>query len=341
MMIDSPPRLFRVRNVVVAAFLLAIVAIVWPICNTVHMPLKSYHGEFKPLTDDELNLRKNLVVHVEKLAVSIGERNLEHYAALQSAADYIQHRLEEFGYRPTTQTYTVSGKTVTNITAEVHGVETPSEKIVIGAHYDSVTGTPGANDNASGTAAVLELARLLQSSHPHRTILFVFFTNEEPPYFQTDEMGSLVYANELHKQGAQIKGMIAVETIGYYSDTPGSQHYPSLMSLFYPNTGNFVAFVGDPESRDFLHRCIKAFRESTEFPSEGAAPPSDIPGVGWSDHWSFWQQGWPAIMVTDTAPFRYRQYHLPSDTADKIDFGRMARIVAGLKPVVENLANQP
>ncbi len=320
-------------------FVLAVAS--WSIFNIVHMPLKSYKGEFRPLNNDEKVIRANLTAHVKELSVTIGERNLEHYAALQSAAEYIHNRLREFGYDPATQTYTVNGRTVTNLAAQINGVSKPEETIVIGAHYDSVVGTPGANDNASGVAAVLELARLFKSGRPGRTIRFVFFANEEPPYFQTNEMGSWVYARQLRRQGVHVAGMIAVETIGFYSNAHGSQHYPSLMSLFYPDTGNFIAFVGDPDSRDLLHRCVRVFRQSTDFPSEGAAPPPDMPGVGWSDHWSFWQQRWPAIMVTDTAPFRYAQYHQPEDTLNNLDFDKMARVVAGLKSVAENLANQP
>ena len=341
MTVESPFRIFRLRNLLSGAVSFVLAVAGWSIYNIVHMPLRSYRGEFKPLSDNEKILRQNLAAHVSELSVTIGERNLEHYTALQSAADYLQTRLREYGYAPTTQTYTVNGRTVTNIDAQVVGIGKPEENVVIGAHYDSVTGTPGANDNASGVAAVLELARLFKASRPNKTIRFVLFTNEEPPYFQTNEMGSLVYAKHLHQQNINVAAMVAVETIGSYSDVPGSQHYPSLMNLFYPDTGNFIAFVGDPDSRDLLHRCIEVFRESTDFPSEGAAPPPDMPGVGWSDHWSFWQQRWPAIMVTDTAPFRYHHYHQPEDTADKLDFDRMSRVVAGLKSVVENLATQP
>jgi len=340
-MTKSPFKIFRLWNLLLGAALFVLAVATWSIFNIVHMPLKSYNGEFKPLSNDEKVIRANLTEHVKELSVTIGERNLEHYAALQSAAEYIRNRLREFGYDPTSQTYTVNGRTVTNLTAQINGVSKPEENIVIGAHYDSVVGTPGANDNASGVAAVLELARLFKSGRPGRTIRFVFFANEEPPYFQTNEMGSWVYARQLRRQGVHVAGMIAVETVGFYSDAHGSQHYPSLMSLFYPDTGNFIAFVGDPDSRDLLHRCVRAFRQSTDFPSEGAAPPPDMPGVGWSDHWSFWQQRWPAIMVTDTAPFRYQHYHQPEDTAENLDFDKMSRVVAGLKSVVENLATQP
>jgi Zn-dependent M28 family amino/carboxypeptidase len=198
----------------------------------------------------------------------------------------------------------------------------------------------GANDNASGVAATLELARLLQGSHPRRTIRFVFFADEEPPYFQTSAMGSLVYARQLRRDAVQVSAMISLETIGFYSDVQNSQKYPALLSFFYPNRGNFIAFVGNPESRELVRRSVRKFRESAQFPSEGIAAPKNWPGVGWSDHWSFWQEQYPAIMITDTAIFRYPYYHTSLDTLDKVDFEKMARVVDGVRAVVVSLASE-
>jgi hypothetical protein len=135
--------------------------------------------------------------------------------------------------------------------------------------------------------------------------------------------------------------MISLEMLGFYSDAPGSQKYPALLSLFYPSRGNFIAFVGNSESRDLVRRSTRSFRESAKFPSEGVAAPASLPGVGWSDQWSFWQQGYPAIMITDTAVFRYPYYHTPFDTTDKIDFEKMARVVDGVRNVVGSLADEP
>jgi Zn-dependent M28 family amino/carboxypeptidase len=210
----------------------------------------------------------------------------------------------------------------------------------VGSHYDSVVGTVGANDNASGVAATLELARLLKGNKLRRTVRFVFFVNEEPPYFQTEQMGSLVYAHQLRRDGIPVAAMISLETIGFYSDARGSQKYPALVSLFYPSRGNFIAFVGNDESRDLVRRAVRRFRESARFPSEGIAGPPTLPGVGWSDHWSFWQEGYPAIMITDTAVFRYPYYHTALDTADKVDFEKMARVVDGVRNVVASLSEE-
>ena len=154
-------------------------------------------------------------------------------------------------------------------------------------------------------------------------------------------MGSLVYALACRQRRENVVAMISLETIGYFDDAKGSQSYPPPFSLFYPSTGNFIAFVGNYSSRRLVRRSVASFRRHTEFPSEGAALPSFIPGVGWSDQWAFWQAGYPALMVTDTAPFRYPDYHRPSDTPDKIDHERMARVVDGLEAVVRELVRAP
>ena len=209
--------------------------------------------------------------------------------------------------------------------------------MVIGAHYDTVYDCPGADDNTSGIAALLELARALKDSHPARTVRFVAFVNEEPPWFQTDDMGSLVYAEQAHKLKENIVAAISIETIGMYSDAEGSQEYPAGFKSLYPSKGNFIAFVGDLGSRSLVRQAVRSFREVTKFPSEGSAAPGAIPGVGWSDHWSFWQEGYPAIMVTDTAPFRNVNYHRPTDTPETLDYDSMARVVHGLVGVVADL----
>jgi Zn-dependent M28 family amino/carboxypeptidase len=168
----------------------------------------------------------------------------------------------------------------------------------------------------------------------------VLFVNEEPPYFQTAEMGSLVYAEKLRREGTKVSVMLALEMLGCYSDKKGSQQYPPLFGLLYPDKGNFIAFVGDEGSRKLVRKTVRLFRDSTQFPSEGIAAPGDLEGVAWSDHWSFWQKGYPAIMITDTALFRNRYYHTQQDTPEKLDYERMARVVAGIRKVAELLANE-
>ena len=301
----------------------------------ISMPGKSHTGSLTPLTAEERLLAERLRTDVTLLAGAIGERNTNHYPQLQQAASFITDRFRQTGYAVREESYQAAGKEVMNIEAEVKGVGQPDEIVVIGAHYDSLPDTPGANDNASGVAALLELARRFKHATPGRTVRFVAFVNEEPPFFQTDLMGSRVYAANARKRGDKVVAMLALETIGYYSDQAGSQHYPPPFSIFYPDTGNFIGFVGNFASRSLVQTSIKTFRETTRFPSEGLAAPAFIPGIGWSDQWAFWQEGYPGIMITDTAPFRYPQYHEREDTPDKLDYERMARVVSGIGRVVE------
>ena len=306
----------------------------------IQMPGTSYSGPFEPLDTDEVELRERLQEHVEVLGGRIGERNVWHYRELEAAADYIRSQFDEYGYSPEAQVFESGGKMVKNIAVELPASEIPEEIIVVGAHYDSVRGSPGANDNGTGVAAVLELARLVKDEQMNRTVRFVAFANEEPPFFYSKEMGSQVYAARSREREERIVAMLSLETIGYYSDTPGSQQYPLPFKLFYPDTANFIGFVGNLTSRRLVRRSIDAFRRTTAFPSEGVAAPGWITGIGWSDHLSFWEHGYHAIMVTDTALFRYAHYHSSTDTPDKIDYTRTARVVKGLGHVVTALANE-
>jgi Zn-dependent M28 family amino/carboxypeptidase len=299
------------------------------------MPGKSFTGALPPVTPVHVSLAAEIKADVTFLAGTIGHRDTDHSENLGRVADYIEKELKKAGLVVVRHPYTVANQTVYNLDAEIKG-ET-DEVVLVGAHYDSVKGAPGANDNASGVAAVLALARRMGKDRPQRTLRLAAFVNEEPPYFQTDRMGSLVYAKECQARGDKIAAMISVETIGCYSDEPGSQRYPSPFNLFYPKEGNFIAFVGNVESADLVKRIIGQFRKDVRFPSEGAAVLGSIEGVGWSDHWSFWKCGYKAIMVTDTAPFRYRWYHTAGDTPDKLDYERTARVVEGLEIVVRDL----
>jgi Zn-dependent M28 family amino/carboxypeptidase len=314
------------------------VASTWAYFDMLRMPGQSYAGPPARLDAQETVLAGELRADVERFALGIGQRNLRHSEGLHVAADRIEDAFAAAGLAARRQTFTVDGISCDNVEAEMLGRDRPRDVVVVGAHYDSVAFTAGADDNASGVAALLALARAFGGRQPRVTLRFVAFANEEPPYFQTPEMGSLVYAKRCKERGEAIVAMVSLETIGFYSDEDGSQAYPAPLGLLYPSRGNFVAFVGDRSSKDLLRRALGTFRETTRFPSEGAALPPWIPGVGWSDQWSFWQMGFPAIMVTDTAPFRYPHYHDASDTPDKLDFERMARVVAGMRRVVEDLA---
>ncbi len=304
------------------------------------MPGESYTGVLPNLTAIEKKLMGRLTSHVEQLTTVIGERNLWNYENLEASEKYISKEFQSLGYTVTTQEYLIQKKPFKNIESHLLGTDKPDEILIVGAHYDSVDGSLGANDNGSGVAALLELARILKTNPPSRSIKFVAFVNEEPPFFQTDEMGSRVYSRNLKDKNEKIIGMISLETMGYFSDEKDSQEYPFPLNYFYPDIGNFIAFVGDNSSRELVNLSIELFREHTQFPSEGGIIPAWIPGVGWSDHWSFWQEGYPAIMVTDTAPFRYPHYHTYDDTIDKINFEKLARVVQGLSKVIYELGNQ-
>jgi Zn-dependent M28 family amino/carboxypeptidase len=231
-----------------------------------------------------------------------------------------------------------SSRDCANLEATIDGGPRAREIVLAGAHYDTVPGSPGADDNASGVAAILELARLLRDSKPSRTMRLVAFVNEEPPLFFWGEMGSKGYARAARARGDDIRVMLSLEMLGCYSDRPGSQGFPPLLKYFYPRQGNYIAFVSNVRSRQALRAAFAAFRAGSDFPAEKLAAPAWVPGIGWSDQLSFWREGYPAAMVTDTAFHRYRHYHQPTDTPEKLDYARMARVVQGLAPMIERLA---
>ena len=304
----------------------------------IRMPGNSYRGPLPPLTPHEMKLREALRRDVERLAGAIGERNVVHHAGLVSAANALEETLSAAGYEVRRQEVMAGEHRCHNLEVEIYGRDRARDVVVIGAHYDSALGSPGANDNGSGAAAVLSLARVFASTRPSRTLRFVEFVNEEAPHFQSPTMGSLAYAMRCRQRRERVVAMLSLETMGYYNDHPGSQRYPSVFDLFYPLIGNFIAIVGNVSSQRLVRTVVAAFRRSTQFPSEGVVAPSTIPGVGWSDQWAFWRAGYPAIMVTDTAPFRYPYYHTAQDTPGKLDYDRLARVVGGLQRVVEELA---
>jgi hypothetical protein len=302
------------------------------------MPGISPRKPLPPLTETEAAIRDRLRAHVGVLAGDIGGRSTVEYDGLRRSAEYIERQLASWGYAVGRQKYRADGVEVANLDAELQGRGAPERIVVVGAHYDTAGGLPGANDNGSGVAAVLELARHFAASPLPSTVRWAFFVNEEPPFFQTPLMGSYLYAKRCRERDEDVAAMASLETVGYFSEQPGSQQYPSSLLSGYPNTGDFLAFACDVRSAPLLRRAVGAFRRGTALPSEGGALPGDLPGVGWSDHWAFWQFGYRAFMVTDTAPFRYPHYHTAQDTPDKLDYERMARAVKGFAAMVEDLA---
>ncbi len=330
-------RRFIVGTLWLAAFAAIIVSAFWMIA--VAMPGRSFHGAPSPLTTRQAAMRDTIHHDVEQLAGQIGERNDVLPDRLSAAAAYIEDSFLRSGLKPARQTFSVAGASCSNIEVEIRGASRPEEIVVIGAHYDSVDESPGADDNATGTAALLALARHFATQRPARTLRFVAFVNEEPPHFQTTEMGSVVYARRCADRKEKIVAMISLESLGYFSDAIGSQSYPPLLSPFYPSQGNFIAFAGNLGSRGLIRRTIKAFRSSATVPSEGAVLPEVIPEIGWSDQWSFWRCGYDALMVTDTAPYRNPNYHTVKDLPTTVDYDRLARVADGLLAVVKSLSS--
>ncbi|HEX6742119.1 MAG TPA: M20/M25/M40 family metallo-hydrolase [Sphingomicrobium sp.] len=299
------------------------------------VPGESFAGPIPPVTPDRQQVAERL--HADVVAIASEPHNLSHVAALARSEAHIAGQLQAAGYGVRTQDVLLPGR---NLEVVVEPKEASAPTLVIGAHYDSVMDAPGANDNGSGTAALLELARRLKRHDGQlgRRLRLIFFVNEEPPYFKSNAMGSRVAALALMKSRERVDGMISLETMGYFDDRAGSQHYPFPLGLRYPDTGNFIAFVGDLESRQFLRRSIARFRRHARIPSVGGTAPTFIEGIDWSDHWSFSQEGIPAFMVTDTAPFRYPHYHEPTDSPDKVNYDRLALVVDGLEGLILDLA---
>jgi hypothetical protein len=304
------------------------------------MPGSSYHGKAVPLTQAEKVIEEDLREEIQILASDIGERNSTKYAKLNQTCTHIETAFKEAGYKFRKQQYKLDNTLFANVEAELLGCKRPKDIIVVGAHYDSVIGCPGANDNGSGIATVIELAKLMARKKPNCTLRFVLFSNEEPPYFGGNEMGSYQYVQEIKKRNERVIAMLDMETLAFYTEAPHSQTYPSNFTPFYPDRGNFVAFVGNRHSRPLTEACMRTFRDSTTFPSEGVAVPEWVNGVDWADHKWFWQEGIPAVMITDTAVYRYPHYHTKQDTADKLNYPAFAKVVGGLRRVVEQLADE-
>jgi len=293
----------------------------------------------KAITDnDERAMMRRLHVHVQTLAGDIGERNVWRAPALNDAARYIEEQWNSQGYDVEWLTYQISGVSYPNLEVTRNGSQRQREILLVGAHYDSVMGSPGANDNASGVAALLEISRDFTAIDPAMTVRFVAFVNEEPPFFMSGQQGSMVYAKMVRERGDDIRLMTCLETIGWYSDEPGSQYYPPLFNLFYPDRADFIGMVSDFRSRTVMRQLAQAFRAHSDFPLQTAATFRFIPGVSWSDHRSFWRHGYRAVMITDTAPYRYPHYHAATDTPDKLAYPEYSRVTLGLSAAFKEIA---
>ena len=278
---------------------------------------------------------------IEYLALEIGPRPYSSSKLLRKVADRLSESFKNFGYNVDEQLYYYKGEIYYNICAspKTKGIEQdgPVPLVVVGAHYDTVPHSPGADDNASGIAGIMELARLI-SKDPPPGVRLVAFALEEPPVFRTRYMGSFVYARRLKSSKASVRGAICLDMIGYFSDHPKSQSFPLFfMDRFYPNAGNFIALVGNTKSAKWTKEVKEAFSKGTDLPVESLNAPAIVIGIDFSDHRSFNRFGYPALLVTDTAFYRNRNYHRPSDMPKTLDYQRAAKVIDGLAHAVRTL----
>lgn len=303
-----------------------------------YMPGTSYKG-FPPATDKQTALSEQMKQEVIELAST--PHNSTHIPALIKAQGFMEQQLKSRGFTDIhVQSYgDPNGFVFKNYEVVIEPKEEALKTVVIGAHYDSAWDAPGADDNASSVTILLELASRFKESFNslHTRLRIVFFTNEEPPFFRSRLMGSVQYAKMLHDMKEPVEAMYAFDALGYYKEEKGTQHYPFMFKPFYPNTGNFVGFVGNWDSRSLVVKSVVAFRKEAQFPSEGVSAWSRIPGIDFSDHQSFYQYGWKALMVTDTAFNRNETYHKSTDTPEKLDYIKMAQLTDELEKMFKTL----
>lgn len=294
-----------------------------------------------PLTPELSALSAELLRDVSILAGDIGPRNTLRPAKLNLAAEFCRAALQKAGFSVNRSIFDADGVQCANLEAVLPGTRHPERIVVVGAHYDSVHNCPAANDNGSGVAGTLAIARRLASRPQPCTIRFVMFANEEPPHFHTDTMGSLVYARACRAANDEIRAMFTLETIGCYLHEPGSQRWPQHpLTKLLPNVGNFILLCGDTAARHAVKISAEVIEHQAGFPTLAAAVPAKFGDIGWSDHWSFQQNGYPAFTVTDTALFRYNHYHRPTDTPERLDYDSMARVVDGMLAATIALAER-
>ncbi|MEW5693701.1 MAG: M28 family peptidase [Candidatus Hydrogenedentota bacterium] len=290
---------------------------------------KFWSKSFRNSLKYESELSRLLKSHVITLSHQIGDRNVFSIDALNQSADYITKTFNSIGYKTEFQYYTCRGAKIKNIIATKIGVSNPSFIIIVGAHYDTCFNV-GADDNASAVAALLELSRFMFNKKTDKTLKFIAFVNEEPPFFKSDNMGSMVYAKKAKEKNEDIKAAIILEMLGFYNEKPFSQRYPPLFGFFFPSKANFIAAIGNFKSQWLVKMVVKSFKKATSFPIEYLTTFSFVPGVDFSDNWSFWKMGYPAIMITDTAFYRNPHYHTNSDTYETLNYEYMAEIVKGI-----------
>lgn len=287
-------------------------------------------------------MKKGMESDIEYLQ-NLGPRNSENetnYKQLRQCEEWIKQRWESQGYVVKKHTFSIKGKEYSNLEIEIKGRTAPSEIIIISAQYDTLPDSPGANNNGSGMAILFQLSHLLRKHTPDRTLRLLNFVNEEDPFFGTEMMGSFQYAKRSHQLREDIKVMLSMDALGIYKEEPDSQKLPFPFSMFYPNRGNFLAFIGNLRSRKYMVEATRGFKKGSSFPIEAGVVPEWIEAADWSDHRSFWQFRYPGIMVTDTGGFRSPYHTTKGDTMEKLNFEAMTRIVIGMYCVVIELTRK-
>jgi Zn-dependent M28 family amino/carboxypeptidase len=303
---------------------------VFPSLPHLHLPPRK-HAPLPPPTPAIQALADELRRDITILATDIGERHTRAPKPYRLAEDFCASALRHAGYEVARYPFQADGMECRNLEATLFGTKHPEQIILLGAHYDSVWNCPAANDNASGIAGTLAIARRLAGRPLPRTVRFVCFANEEPPHFHSETMGSWVYAKLCRQRGDDIRAMFTLETIGCFLHEPGSQRWPHTpFAALLPKVADFILNVGNTRSAEIVKLAADAFRARTPLPMLSVAIPNPLGDMGWSDHWGFQQEGFPAFMITDTALFRYNHYHRPSDTPDKLDYLSMAHVVDGM-----------
>lgn len=294
-----------------------------------------------PPNIDRSTIEANLRLHVDRLAGLIGPRNFTRSNSISATLGYLRSQWEEMGYLVAEENYDAIGDEATNLIVETPGGKRSEEIVLLGSHYDTCGNTPGADDNASAVAVMLEVSRLLSKHIGKRTARYVAFACEEPPYFNCSAMGSQHNAREARRRGDQITAMLCLEMVGYFRDEPGSQQLPETLPRFakpfFPKRGNFLAAVGNLRSWQLLWPFRRGFKKSTNLPLFSIALPEVIHEIRLSDNSSYWDQGYPALMLTDTSFLRNPHYHMTTDTPETLDYFRMTDVTLGVAGAMKKL----
>lgn len=302
------------------------------------MPGQSVPVASGALTDDEATLKDRLKNHVDAIAMDIGARGHGYPGPSSETVRYLSTQLKRARFDVRETTFDSKGMPAVNLEGTLMGTRKKDEVLLLGANWDSQGKSPGADDNASGCAVLLEIARMIGDTASERTVRVVFFGNGAGPFAGGENSGAWTYAREAHKRGDKIVTMLDFDCLGNYRDTPGSQSVPFPLSTCYPSSGNFVLFGGDLGVRDLVRRAVGEFRKMGRFPCHGVALPGFIPGVLDADFGAFTHFGYPAFVVTDTGKYRYDKVGTLWDTVDRLDFDKMARATTGILRVVNAMA---